>query len=91
MSALVIARRELRGLFVSPFGWIACAGAQFVAAWLFLVQLEAYVQLQPRLAARQPLTTLSVVLLPAPFGPSRPSTSPRATLKSRSRTAWRPP
>ena len=51
MSALVIARRELRGLFVSPFGWIACAGAQFVAAWLFLVQLEAYVQLQPRLAA----------------------------------------
>ncbi len=51
MSALVIAGRELRGLFVTPFGWIALATAQFVGAWLFLVQLEGFVSLQPRLAA----------------------------------------
>jgi ABC-2 type transport system permease protein len=36
---------------VTPFGWIALAVMQFVAAWLFLVQLEGFVQLQPRLAA----------------------------------------
>ncbi len=51
MSVLVIAGRELRGLFVTPFGWIALAVMQFVTAWLFLVQLEGFVQLQPRLAA----------------------------------------
>lgn len=51
MSALVIAGRELRGLFVTPFGWIALAVVQFVVAWLFLVQLEGFVQLQARLAA----------------------------------------
>ncbi len=51
MSVMVIAGRELRGLFVTPFGWIALAMMQFVAAWLFLVQLEGFVQLQPRLAA----------------------------------------
>ena len=51
MKALVIATRELRGLFVTPFGWIALASVQFVAAWLFLIQLEGFVQLQSRLAA----------------------------------------
>lgn len=51
MSALVIAGRELRSLFVTPFGWIALAVVQFVVAWLFLVQLEGFVQLQSRLAA----------------------------------------
>ena len=51
MSVLAVAGRELRGLFVTPFGWIALAVMQFVAAWLFLVQLEGFVQLQARLAA----------------------------------------
>ena len=46
MSALVIAGRELRSLFVTPFGWIALAVVQFVVAWLFLVQLEGFVQIQ---------------------------------------------
>ena len=50
MSVWVVAGRELRGLFVTPFGWIALAVMQFVAAWLFLVQLEGFVQLQARLA-----------------------------------------
>jgi len=51
VSALVIAGRELRSLFVTPFGWIALAVVQFVTAWLFLIQLEGFVQLQSRLAA----------------------------------------
>jgi len=50
MSAWVIAGRELRGLFVTPFGWITLAVVQFIVAWLFLVQLEGFVQLQARLA-----------------------------------------
>ena len=33
----------------------------------------------------RPITVLSVVLLPTPFRPSRPTTSPRAT---RSETPW---
>ena len=32
-----------------------------------------------------------VVDFPAPFGPSRPKTSPGATWKSMPRTAWTPP
>lgn len=59
MSVLAVAGRELRGLFVTPFGWIALAVMQFVAAWLFLVQLEGFVQLQARLAAVAGATTRS--------------------------------
>jgi ABC-2 type transport system permease protein len=51
MNVLVIAARELRGLFLTPFGWVCLAVFQFVAAWLFLTRLENFVQLQARLAA----------------------------------------
>jgi ABC-2 type transport system permease protein len=46
-----IAARELRSLFLSPLAWSILAVTLFILAYLFLSQLEAYVGLQPRLAA----------------------------------------
>ncbi|HHH39771.1 MAG TPA: ABC transporter permease [Sedimenticola sp.] len=46
---LTIAGRELRSLFLSPLAWSLMAVLQLVLAWLFLLQLEAFMQMQPRL------------------------------------------
>lgn len=51
MRVWTIAGNELRTLFLSPFAWVVLAGFEFVCAWLFLSQLEAYLLLQPRLGA----------------------------------------
>ena len=48
-----IAARELRSLFLSPLAWSILAVTLFILAYLFLSQIEAYVTLQPRLAALQ--------------------------------------
>jgi ABC-2 type transport system permease protein len=47
---LAIAARELRSLFLSPLAWTLLAVMQLIVAWLFLVQLEQFLQLQARLA-----------------------------------------
>ena len=47
----IIAARELRSLLVSPLAWVVLAVAQALVAWLFLVQIDLFVELQPRLAA----------------------------------------
>jgi ABC-2 type transport system permease protein len=46
----VIAGNELRRLFFSPLAWSLMAVTQLLLAWLFLVQIEAFLELQPRLA-----------------------------------------
>ncbi|MCG6898998.1 MAG: ABC transporter permease [Gammaproteobacteria bacterium] len=51
MMIATIAARELRSLFLSPLAWSILAVTLFILAYLFLSQLEAYVGLQPRLAA----------------------------------------
>jgi len=51
VSVRAVAGREWRALFLTPFGWGALAIFQFVATWLFLVQLDAYTRLATRLAA----------------------------------------
>lgn len=48
---LVIAGRELRSLFMSPLAWTVLAVVQVVLAYIFLIRIEAFVQLQPRLPA----------------------------------------
>ena len=50
---LTIASRELRSLFLSPLAWSLLAVTQFILAWLFLVQLDGFLQIQPRLAAME--------------------------------------
>src|SRR3954468_1343395 len=45
----------------------------------------------PASGRTRPSSILMTLVLPAPLGPSRPSTSPRATVKETSSTAvWRP-
>ncbi|MHB1950890.1 MAG: ABC transporter permease [Acidiferrobacteraceae bacterium] len=46
----VIARRELRAMFMSPLAWSVLAILQLILAFLFLGHLDLYLQLQPRLA-----------------------------------------
>jgi ABC-2 type transport system permease protein len=47
----VIASRELRSLFLSPLAWSVLGVLQLVLAWVFLVQVDTFMQIQPRLAA----------------------------------------
>jgi ABC-2 type transport system permease protein len=49
MRALTIAGRELRSLFLSPLAWAILAVVQLLLAYLYLVQIEAFMLLQPRL------------------------------------------
>jgi ABC-2 type transport system permease protein len=47
----LIAGRELRALFLSPLAWSLLGVAMIILAWLFLVQIESFMQLQPQLVA----------------------------------------
>jgi ABC-2 type transport system permease protein len=53
MMIISIAAREIRSLFLSPLAWAILAVTLFILAYLFLSQIEAYLLLQPRLAALQ--------------------------------------
>jgi ABC-2 type transport system permease protein len=53
MMIFTIAAREIRSLFLSPLAWAILAVTLFILAYLFLSQIEAYILLQPRLAALQ--------------------------------------
>lgn len=48
---LHIAWAELRRLFLSPLAWSVLAVEQLILAYFFLIGLDNYVELQPRLAA----------------------------------------
>lgn len=45
-----LAAKELRSLFVSPLACVLLALLQIVTAWIFLMRLDAFMELQPRLA-----------------------------------------
>ncbi|MBN1378169.1 MAG: ABC transporter permease subunit [Gammaproteobacteria bacterium] len=44
-----IAARELRSLFLSPLAWAVLGVLQAILAWIFLVSLEQFLLIQPRL------------------------------------------
>ena len=46
---LIIARREIAALFLSPLAWVMLAVMQVLLAYMFLVQLDNFFLLQPRL------------------------------------------
>jgi len=50
MMILILARRELRSLFLSPLAWAILAIVQFIMAYLFLSQLQEFLLVQPKLA-----------------------------------------
>jgi len=45
-----IAMKELRLLFASPLAWVVLAFLQLILAWVFLVRLQSFMELQPQLA-----------------------------------------
>jgi len=47
---LTLAGKELRSLFASPLAWVVLAALQFVFAWVFLMRLDSFLELQPQLA-----------------------------------------
>jgi len=51
--SLVIARKELQSLFFSPLAWTVLAIVQFILAWIFLVQLDAFAETQSQYAMYQ--------------------------------------
>jgi ABC-2 type transport system permease protein len=50
MMILTIAGKELRSLFLSPLAWAILAVVQGLCAWFFLLYLDLYLQLAPRLS-----------------------------------------
>ena len=47
---VTLAAKELRSLFSSPLAWIVAALLQLILAWVFLMRLDSFLELQPRLA-----------------------------------------
>ncbi len=62
---VVLARKELKTLFASPLAWVVLAVMQLVFAWVFLFQLDQYLQALPRLRqlANPPGITEAVVAM----------------------------
>lgn len=63
----VIARREAAALFRSPVAWVVLAAVQALMAFIFLLHLETYLQVQPRLTA-QGGPGVTAFLIPRLFG-----------------------
>ena len=63
-----IAAREFASLFRSPVAWITLAAVQGVTAFIFLLHLESYLQVQPQLQAQGSGPGVTAFLLPRLFG-----------------------
>lgn len=62
-----IAARELRGLFLSPLAWSILAVIQFIVAYLFLIQMETFADLQPRLLSMEGAPGLTDIVVAPVF------------------------
>ncbi|MFW5969703.1 MAG: ABC transporter permease [Halofilum sp. (in: g-proteobacteria)] len=68
MTVLTIAGRELGGLFRSPLAWVVLAAAQLVTGFIFLLHLETYLQVQPKLVESGAGPGVTAFLLPRLYG-----------------------
>jgi len=68
MMIFTIALRELKGLFLSPLAWSILAIVLGILAYLFLVQIETYLMLQPRLAAMETAPGVTDIVVAPIFG-----------------------
>jgi len=62
----IIAAREIRTLFYSPVAWSMLAIVEALLAWLFLTQLEQYIDIQPQLIAKEIVGGVTELVV-APF------------------------
>jgi len=65
---LIIAIREFKSLFLSPLAWSFLAIIQLILAYLFLTQVETFMQLQPQLAALDNGPGLTDIVVTRSFG-----------------------
>ncbi len=68
MIIFSIAARELRSLFLSPLAWTILAVVQFILAYLFLAQIDVFLQVQPRLAALEGAPGMTELVVVPLFG-----------------------
>lgn len=68
MMIHVIAWREFRNLFVSPLAWTLLAVTQFILAWLFFIQIDTFLSLQPQLSAMKNAPGVTDVVVQQIFG-----------------------
>jgi ABC-2 type transport system permease protein len=64
----VIAVKEWRVLFASPLAWVVLAFLQLMFAWVFLSRLNAFLELQPQLAATPSAPGLTEIVAAPVFG-----------------------
>jgi len=62
-----IAIKELRSLFLSPLAWSILAVLQFIFGYLFLGQLDLFLQVQPRLATMSQAPGLTEIVVAPMF------------------------
>lgn len=65
---LAIASRELRTLFLSPLAWSILAVLQFILGYLFLTQIETFINFQARLANISNAPGLTDIIVVPLFG-----------------------
>lgn len=63
-----IAGKELKSLFLSPLAWVVLAVVQFLLAYFFLLQVDQYLAIQPRLAAMEGAPGVTDVIVAPLFG-----------------------
>lgn len=68
MTVFTIAGRELAGLFRSPGAWVVLAAVQLVTGFIFLLHLESYLQVQPKLIESGTGPGVTAFLLPRLYG-----------------------
>jgi len=63
MMIMTIAGKELRALFLSPMAWAILAVVQGIVAYFFLIFLENFVTLQPRLTTLPDAPGISTIVV----------------------------
>jgi len=63
-----IAGKELRSLFMSPLAWVILGVVQLILGYFFLLQVDQYLMLQPRLAGMQSAPGVTDVVVAPLFG-----------------------
>lgn len=64
----LLAMRELRSLFLSPLAWVILAVVQGIMAYLFLGQVDFFIQVQPRLSAMDSPPGVTEIIVAPLFG-----------------------
>lgn len=68
MSALTIAARELRSMFLSPLAWSILGVIQMILGFMFLSQLDYYMMIQPRILGMEGAPGITDLIVAPLFG-----------------------